>query len=526
MTATLGSATAADRVRLLDLLAGLSRLADLGFGLQAGTSIRSAALATVVARSMDVSEAEVRASMYTALLLHVGCVGYAHESVRLFGDEFVMNVAAERTNLADPRDIARTLVPALMHGRRVWDRLRLAITVVSRGPALGRAFDTVACEVGRDAARRLGLSDDVQRGVYHSAEWWNGGGAPSGLAGDDIPVASRLVALTSAAVLLETIGGTGLAVAAIRGRRGDMIDPAFADHYVHHADTLRAEVDATNPYEFLLESEPRPVVSVLDPQLVHVATVFGDVADLKTPSTYGHSRGVAALARDAGNKLGLDGTDVVLLEIAGHLHDVGRVAVSNLAWEKQGPLNASEWEQVRLHAYYSERILAGSRRLRPLARLVGAHHERGDGSGYHRGATADELSLLARVLAAADACQAMNQPRPHRSALTPEQIEQELSDDARRGRLDPDVVNAVLAAAGHDVPEVTRELPAELTDRQVEVLRLIAEGCSNRQIAERLVISRRTAEFHVQQIYRRIGSSNRASAAMFAMEHDLLGQDQ
>jgi HD-GYP domain-containing protein (c-di-GMP phosphodiesterase class II) len=513
-------------VRLVDLLTGLSRLADLGFGLPAGDSVRSAALATVMGRSLELPEDDVRAAMYTALLLHVGCVGYAHESVRVFGDEFVMNVAAERTNVADPRDIARTLVPALIQGRGAWDRLRLAVTAVARGPALGRAYDTVTCEVGRDAARQLGLPDDVQRSIYHSAERWDGGGAPRGLSGDDIPVGARVVALTSAVVLLQSIGGTDLAVEAVRSRRGGMLDPTLADHYVRHADTLQAELDVADPSGLLLGSEPRPVVSVIEPQLVEVARVFGDLADLKTPWTYGHSRGVAALARDAGRELALGATDLARLEVAGHLHDVGRVAISNLVWEKQGPLSAAEWEQVRLHAYHSSRILAGSQRLAGLAQLVGAHHERGDGSGYHRGASDHELSVAARVLAAADVYQAMTQPRPHRSALTSEQIEQELGAEVRRGRLHDDAVNAVLAAAGHHAPEVRREPPAGLTDRQVEVLQLVAEGCSNQQIAERLVISRRTAEFHVQQIYRKIGTSNRASAAMFAMEHSLLLQDQ
>lgn len=241
---------------MVDLLAGLSRLADLGFGLQAGDSIRSAALATVMGRSLGLSEADVGSSMYAALLLHVGCVGYTHESVQVFGDEYVTNLAAERANLADPRDIVRTLLPALMRGHGAWDRVRLAVTAVTRGPALGRAYDTVACEVGRDAARRLGLSHEVQRSVYHSAEWWNGGGAPAGLAGDDIPVGARLVALTSAAVLLESVGGTDLAVEAIRKRRGGMLDPGLADHYVHHADTLQAGVDGADPYALLLEAEP------------------------------------------------------------------------------------------------------------------------------------------------------------------------------------------------------------------------------------------------------------------------------
>lgn len=526
MTGAVGSVAGDVSVRLVDLLAGLSRLADLGFGLQAGDSIRSAALAAVMGRSLELPDDDIRASMYTALLLHVGCIGYAHESVRVFGDEYVMNLAAVRTNRADPRDVARTLVPALMRGRRARDQLRLAVTAVSRGPARGRAYDTVKCEVGRDAARRLGLPDEVQRSVYHSAEWWNGRGVPAGLEGDDIPVGARVAALTGAAVLLDTIGGTDLAVEAVQRRRGGMIDPGLADHYVSRANTLLAEVDGTDPYELLLEAEPRPVASVLDPQLVDIMKVFGDLADLKTPTTYGHSRGVATLARDAGQKLRLGMTDLTNLELAGYLHDVGRVAISNLVWEKPGPLTVPEWEQVRLHAYHSERILAASPRLSPLARLVGAHHERCDGSGYHRGARADELSLPARVLAAADAYQAMTQPRPHRPALVSEQAEQELRADARSGQLDADAVSAVLAAAGHDASEVRREPPAGLTDREVEVLRWVAEGCSNRQIAERLVISRRTAEFHVQQIYRKIGTASRASAAMFAMEHHLLAKDQ
>lgn len=111
MTGAVGSVAGDVSVRLVDLLAGLSRLADLGFGLQAGESIRSAALAAVMGRSLELPDDDVRASMYTALLLHVGCIGYAHESVRVFGDEYVMNLAAVRTNRADPRDVARTLCP-------------------------------------------------------------------------------------------------------------------------------------------------------------------------------------------------------------------------------------------------------------------------------------------------------------------------------------------------------------------------------------------------------------------------------
>jgi HD-GYP domain-containing protein (c-di-GMP phosphodiesterase class II) len=512
-------------VRLTDLLTGLSRLADLGFGLPPGESVRSAALAVLLARSLDLPEDEVRAGLYTALLFHVGCVGFAHETARLFGDEYVTNLAAERADLADTRDVLTTLIPALIHGRHPRERVRVALVALTRGKRFGQAYDTASCEVGRDAARRLGLSETVQRSVYHSSEWWNGGGAPMGLAGDDIPMGARLAALSSITVHLDAMGGSELAVEAARRRGGGILDPELAGAFAERAEALLGELRGSDPAYLVAATEPSPVVSVMEPELLEVAAVFGDVADVKTPATYGHSRGVAALARAAGERLGRDAGDLDDLEVAASLQDVGRVAISNMVWEKPGRLDTDEWEQVRLHAYHSERILAGSQRLAPLARLVGTHHERSDGSGYHRGCTATEVVMPARILAAADAYQAMTEDRPHRAALTADQAAQQLLDDARRGLLDVDAVDAVLAAAGHTAIRVRRRVPAGLTDREVEVLRLVAEGCSNPQIAERLVVSRRTAESHVQNIYAKIGISSRAAAALFAMEHQLLGPE-
>lgn len=508
-------------VRLADLLAGLSRLADLGYGLQAGEALRSSALALTLGRSLDLAEGDVRAGLYTALLLNVGCTGYAHETARIAGDELAWNLAAERTNLADPRDVLATFLPLVMRGRPPLERARLAVSMLTRGRRFGLAYATASCEVGRDAARRLRLPAEVQRSVYRSHEWWNGKGAPDGLAGEDVPVPARVAQVAGTAVLFDTMGGVELAVEAVRQRAGGMLDPGIAGHFAGRAGELLGQVNGGDPGELVLAAEPRPVVTVPGPHLVEAAAVFGEVADLKSPYTHGHSRGVAALARDAGQRLGFGRADLVDLEVAALLHDVGRVAISNTVWEKPGRLTAHEWEQVRLHAYYSERILAGSERLASVVQLVGGHHERCDGSGYHRGSIDTDLPMPCRVLAAADAYQAMTQRRPHRPALAPEQAEQALSDETRAGLLDPEAVSAVLAAAGHTAV-VRRELPEGLTAREVEVLGLVAEGCSNPQIAKRLVISRRTAEQHVQNIYRKIGVSSRAAAALFAMEHNLL----
>jgi HD-GYP domain-containing protein (c-di-GMP phosphodiesterase class II) len=205
---------------------------------------------------------------------------------------------------------------------------------------------------------------------------------------------------------------------------------------------------------------------------------------------------------------------------AGLLHDLGRVAVHPRIWQKPGPLTADEWEQVRLHPYHTERVLSRSPFLCGLAPAASAHHERLDGSGYHRGAVGAELALPARLLAAADAYHAMTQPRPHRPALAPEQAGAELGADASAGRLDAEAVSAVLEAAGQQVPRLER--PAGLTEREAQVVGMLARGLQTKQVAHALGISAKTADHHVQSAYRKIGVSTRAGATLFAMEHGLI----
>jgi HD-GYP domain-containing protein (c-di-GMP phosphodiesterase class II) len=198
------------------------------------------------------------------------------------------------------------------------------------------------------------------------------------------------------------------------------------------------------------------------------------------------------------------------------------VSVPNGIWTKPGPLTAGEYERVRLHSYYTERVLERSGALAPLAVLAASHHERLDGSGYHRGATAMQLSVGARLLAAADAFDAMTHDRPYRPALPHAQARTELGEMVRAGALDKRAVDAVLEAAGAAPLRVRQSNPAGLTDREVEVLRLIAQGRTNREIAAALVVTEKTAGHHVEHIYAKAGVSTRVGAALFAMRHDLI----
>ena len=510
-------------MRLADLLAGLSLVQDHGLGLPPDDAVRSCLVATALARKLGLGEAEVTGVFYDSLLEHIGCVGYAHETYLVWGDDLAANRAAQRTNFADPRQLFTAYLPSLLGDLEGRDRARAAASFVTKGPRFVHHFATASCEVAAHTAERLRLPQAVQLGLRHYAEWWNGKGDPAGAKGEDIALTARVVHVASVAAKFDVLGGREFAVDAVRRRAGTILDPTIAATFTAHARELLASASVGDPRQRALEAEPEPVRIVPLTRLAEVAAAFGDLADLKTPFTHGHSAGVARLARAAGERVGLDTETMTGLEVAALLHDVGRVAISNAVWEKPGPLTSGEWEQVRLHPYHSERILSCTAALEPMAALAGAHHERMDGSGYHRGCSAAQIPPAARVLAAADALQAMTQDRPHRDALTVEQAIEQLRRDARTGRQDPDAVSAVVAAAGGSPRSAPGLRPAGLSEREVEVLRLVAGGLSNREIARRLVVSPRTAEHHVQHIYAKIGVSSRASAALFAMRHGLLG---
>ena len=511
--------------RLGDLLGGLSIACDLGFGLPPEEAMRACLIATALARRLGLPESEVSDSYYTALLTHVGCSALSHETVAAWGHDQRVLSAAARTNVADPGDIASTLLPAVVAGLSPGDRARVERYAASaEGQRFGHRFDTGSCEVASATARRVGLGPGVERALREAVEWWNGQGPPDGLQGEEIALPGRIARAAADAARFDALGGTEAVVAALRARSGGVLDPSIVEILTADADDLLAESRAGDPRQRLLEVEPEPVREVEATELDRVAVAFGDLADLKTPWTHGHSDGVAKLARAAAKSLRLDAQSASRLELSALLGDLGRIAVSNVIWEKPGPLTAAEWEQARMHSYHSERILATSEALAPLARVAGMHHERLDGSGYYRGCSARELSPAVRILAAADAFHAMTQDRPHRPALAAEEAAAELRREVHAGRLDGEAASAVLEAAGAARPRRRRDSlrPGGLSEREVEVARLVAVGCSNPDIAERLVISRRTAEHHVQNIYAKVGVSSRAGLALFAHEHDLI----
>jgi HD-GYP domain-containing protein (c-di-GMP phosphodiesterase class II) len=380
-----------------------------------------------------------------------------------------------------------------------------------------------AChEICTSFGEMLGLDATTQQALGQMHERWDGHGQPRGLKGDEKALPARIAHLAGDAEIFYRTRGIDAAVAVVKRRSGKTYDPRVAELFCQKVPSLFAQLDAEPIWEAVLAAEPTPQQWISDAQLDTIARALAHFTDVKSPYTVGHSTGVAALAETAASSLGLSNSEVTALRRAALLHDLGRIGVPVGIWDKPGPLTQTEWERVRMHPYLTERVLARSSVLGPLGTLAAFHHERLDGSGYHRGISGALIPSGGRILAAADFFHTKIESRAHRLALTPEAAGKELRGEVQAGRIDGEAANAILSAAGQRELTLRHDWPAQLTDREVEVLRLISRGCSNREVAMALNLSPKTVGHHIQHIYDKIGVSTRVAATLFAMRHDLL----
>lgn len=455
----------------------------------------------------------------------MGCNAGTYEMAALFGDELGLRSEFAQIDPGQASQVMRLSLRYLREANAGASPLRLAQVFTIeflRLPRIMREQFAGHCEVAQRLAERMGLEDSIILALGQLYERWDGRGMPLGLKAEAVAPAVRLVTLAQDAVIFHRIGGSEAAVAMARQRSGGAYDPALVAPFCENAETLMADLDGDTPWQDVIQLEPGPRRTLSEEELDAACLAIADFVDIKSPFLLGHSSGVAELAADAAARGGLPVNDQTLVRRAGWLHDLGQVGVSAGIWGKLGPLSERDWEAVRLHPYQTERVLARPDTLAAVGAVAGRHHERQDGSGYHRGVPGSQLSPAARILAVADMYHALIERRSHRSAFSAEQAAELLESEARNGRLDSDAVAWVLGAAGQPISRTKAARPSGLTEREGEVLRLIARGQTIRQVADQLVVSRKTADNHVQHIYGKIGVSTRAGAALFAMEHDLL----
>jgi HD-GYP domain-containing protein (c-di-GMP phosphodiesterase class II) len=503
-----------------ELLAALSVAIDLGLGQPAEHMLRAALIATRLADRLGLSREQRDCAYYSTLIMWIGCHADSHEYARWFGDDIAVR---HDSYLIDWAGLPywRFLIGNVGRGQPMMNRLSIMATLfINARGQLSRMIHS-HCTSAALLADRIGLGPNVQAALGFAFERYDGGGLPTGVHGDAIPLQMRVAQLAEMAEVHHRTYGIEGAMAMVRARRGGQFDPKVADTFLHHAEAILAGPPTGDAWDAALRAAPDHRQHLDDQTLDALLVALGDFVDLKCPFTLGHSRAVARLAGDAALAAGLDADAAALTRRAGHVHDLGRIGVSNQIWSRQGPLTGAEFERVRLHPYFTVRILNQVPGLRQLAEVAGNHHECLDGSGYPRGLAGPALGLPDRILAASVSYQSACEPRPYREKLTPESAARRLRGRVQAGELDSVAVEAVLHAAGHRA-ERPNLRPDGLTPREVEVLCLVARGASNKEIATALVISEKTARNHVERTYAKIGVSNRIGASMYALRNGLV----
>jgi response regulator RpfG family c-di-GMP phosphodiesterase/DNA-binding CsgD family transcriptional regulator len=511
-------------LRLAELLAAVSLATDLAHDVAAESALRDAFLAVELARLMGWTGADVSDVYYLALLYHIGCTGAVAAQSRLgAGDDLTVRRWMSEADYANRPEMMRIAVTKLARqwGPSGWAQGMAALATAGRD--LPEAFANIA-EVACRLSQRLGASPGVTESLLHAYGRWDGKIFPSLPSGEGLSATARLVHLVHVAQIYHQAGGAEAADEVVRQRSGSEFDPELARLWLHNSRDLLRTLSVDSLWDQALAAEPEPHRHVSAAHLDDVSGALADFVDLASPFTRGHSTRVARLAEAAALHAGLDADEAATVRRAGQVHDLGMVSVPNRVWIKRGPLNPAEWERVRLHAYHTERILSFAAPLRAPAAIAGLHHERLDGSGYHRGLHANAVPLAARVLAVAEVYQSMSEERAWRPARTREEARRQLRDAVEAHSLDARAVESVLLAAGQPrtAGRSNRAWPSGLTDREVEVLRAITRGLANKQIARELFVSQATVHTHVINIYGKIGVNTRSGATLFAFEHDLV----
>jgi hypothetical protein len=380
-------------VRRGEVIAALSLATDLAMGQPVEFALQSCVLATRIGRMLALGSEDVTEIYYQSLLRYIGCNAETHTMAALLGDEIDFRRDFARIDMGRASEMVTLVFAYLRRANADAGPLGL-LANVARGLVLSQkvSAESIAshCEVAERLAERLGLGAGVRRNLGQIYERWDGRGLPRGLKGEAIAPAVRVVSFAQDAIVLRAAFGVDTAHEKLKARRGSAYEPRLVDRFLARADELIAGLDDTT-WETVLALEAEPQALMSEAEFDAACLAMADFADLKSPYSVGHSRAVAALASEAARRCGLPHDDAIVLARAGLLHDIGQVAVPARVWLKPAAFNDSDWEQVRLHTYYAERVLA-----RPDALAARKNPRRGRGlPEQDRGAAASRGPLAA-----------------------------------------------------------------------------------------------------------------------------------
>ena len=505
-------------VRRNEVIGVLSLATDFAIGQPLGYGLRSAVASVALARAMGLGPDVEAEAYYHGLLRYCGCTAETDKLNALFGDEIAIRKNFSTIDPADGPEFVRVLMahvgparaehPPLAHGDENF------MNVVGQTVGVFSAH----CEVAARIGARLGLPESVQRNLRQLYERWDGHGFPNHVAGEAIAPAVRIVLVVQDALALADVMPRERVGPVIAGRSGGPYDPAVVDAFVPLVAKLLAPVSDEEAWAAAMDFDAAEDAVLSEAEIDAASAVIADFIDLKSPLIAGHSRAVAALADAAAKVARMPDARRAEIRRAALWHDIGYIAIGGTARFD----TAEGSERSRLHPYFAGRMVPRVPGLAAIGSMIAEHHERLDGSGFHRGVRAADLSAPGRLLAVAEAYQNLVEDRPFRVTLTPAQAAERLREEVKRGTLDGEAVVAVLEAAGQGKRGKKVPFVAGLTGREVEVLQHVARGTTTKDIGAALGLSPKTVDNHIQSIYGKLGVKTRGGATLFAMEHGLL----
>ncbi|HEX2876637.1 MAG TPA: HD-GYP domain-containing protein [Polyangiaceae bacterium] len=408
-------------LRLAELIGALSYALDITEGQPEGHCVRCCLIGMRLGRELGLPEPALAELYYTLLLKDLGCSSNAARICELYiADDLAFKRDVKQLNDDQFFETAQFALEHTALGAGLWQRFKVLLSSLRTKEAVAQELIVTRCQRGASIARRLRFDERVALGIHSLDEHWNGQGRPEQLAGDAIPIYSRIALLAQVVDVFHTKGGAAAALAEAEKRRGGWFDPALVDCLLALGpdDQLWQKLSSPDLADYVFAEEPAQFsLTVDDEYLDEIAAAFGEVVDSKSPYTSGHSTRVAAYTDLIAAELGVPAERRRWLHRGALLHDVGKLGVSNAILDKPGKLSDEEWAAVRKHATYTEEILSRIPQFRELAVVSAAHHERLDGAGYPRGLQAEHIALETRIITTADIFDAITAKRPYRDAV-------------------------------------------------------------------------------------------------------------
>ncbi len=447
---------------LAEILGAFSHALDVTEGQPAGHSLRACWIGMGLGREIGLGEAELRELFYTVLLKDLGCSSNAARVAALFaGNDRQLKREFKLIGPA-PEDFGAFVMGRAGEEARAEEGGKGAVVdniLAHAGEIMTGLIDT-RCTRGADIARQLRFSETVALAIAGLDEHWDGSGLPHGVAGEAIPLGSRIALLAQVAEVFFTAGGAKQAREEIAARSGGWFDPALAGAFarISAAPGFWEALAANDLDAHLFAMAPaRCAVAVDEAYLDDIAAGFGHVIDAKSPFTGGHSERVGQIADALAARLGLDEAARRGLRRSAMLHDVGKLGVSSRILEKPGKLDGGEWRTMQSHAALTTDILGRISVMRDMAVIAGSHHERLDGKGYPLGLDARMIALETRIITVADFFDALTADRPYRAAMPAERAFAIMAEEAGTG-IDAGCFAALQAVVAEGLP--AQPLPA------------------------------------------------------------------